>query len=201
MIYLGPEVDHLTELITRLDEERFLEYKESCPWEDLKFKIAKTCMGMANIRHGGTIIIGIRKTDGEYDPEGMTDEHIETYNTDDIQAFISRFADPYVRIELYLKEWDSKKFLIIVVHEFDEIPVVCKSDSDITRIGAIYTRSYRMNETCKVQSQTEMREIIEMATEKGFRHFIRTIHRMGVSIDKISRLTDEETFRRQREEL
>lgn len=40
-------------------EELFLECKASLPGGELKQKIAKTAMWMANIRDGGTIIIGV----------------------------------------------------------------------------------------------------------------------------------------------
>lgn len=196
--------DHLVKLIDLRHEDRFLEYKESRPWNDLRLKTAKTAMGMANKRDGGTIIIGVAKRDNLYVPEGMLDEHIKTYNVDDVQAYINRFADPYVRVELHPIEWENKKFLAIVVYEFDEIPVICKLDSgDTMRQGAIYTRSHRIIETSEVRSQTEMREIVEMAAEKGVRHFIRTSERVGRPIQEIAERSDSnaEAFDRQLEDL
>ncbi len=198
MIRLGPERDWIAERIARLDEDRSIEYKRSCPWEYLRIRIAKTCMGMANTRNGGTIIIGIRKTNGTYELEGISEEHLGTYDTDVIQAFVNTFADPYATIDLYLKEWDHKEFLGIEVHEFDEFPIVCKRNSEETNKGAIYSRSYRIRETSIVLSQTEMREIIDMATEKGLRKLLRTLHRSGVSLLDITKFTDDEAFKRQR---
>lgn len=174
-------VDRLAALIELGREERFLEYKQSLPWDDLKNKIAKTAMGMANIRDGGTIIVGVAERGSQFVPEGMLDEHIATYDMDAIQAYLNRFADPYVRAELHHVKFSQEKFIVLVVHEFDEIPVVCKRNwGDVLRQGAIYTRSHRIPETCEVQSQTEMREIIEIAIDKGVRRFVERMQRVGI---------------------
>ncbi len=53
-----PGIQELVALIELRREDRSLEYKESHPWEELKNKIAKTTLGMSNIRDGGTIIVG-----------------------------------------------------------------------------------------------------------------------------------------------
>ncbi|MGB7063064.1 MAG: RNA-binding domain-containing protein [Candidatus Zixiibacteriota bacterium] len=168
-------VDPMTNLIKHGREERFLEYKASAPWDDLKQKIAKTAMGMANIKGGGTILIGVVKRGERYVPEGVLEQHQVTYATDDVQRYVNRFADPYVRAELQEVKWNDKKFLALVVHEFEQLPVICKRDCDrLMRQGAIYTRSYQMPETCEVRSQNEMREIVEMGVEKGIVNFARS---------------------------
>ncbi len=87
------ESEQLIPLIHLGREERFIEYKESLPWDDLKFKITKTAMGMANIRDGGTIIIGITQTGSEFLRNGINEEHMATYDVDEILAFINRFAN------------------------------------------------------------------------------------------------------------
>jgi len=187
-----PYPDPLISLITLGREERFLEYKESAPWDTLKQKIAKTAMGMANIRNGGTIVIGIPKRGSGYVQEGMSQEHAATYDLDDIKAYVNRFADPCVRMQLHERKLNGKAFLVIVVQEFDELPIVCKRDCPpFMRQGAIYTRSYRMPETCEVRSQSEMREIIEMGVEKGVRAFIKMAQRVGVPLDQIQQKSQE----------
>lgn len=186
---------HITALIELSREERYLEYKESRPWNDLKTKIARTAMGMANIRDGGTIIIGVAKKGTQYEPKGMRRKDLATFDPDEIQAYINRFADPYVRVEIHQASWKGKMFDVIIVYEFDEIPVVCKASSgDDLRQGATYTRSRRMPETCEVQSQTEMREIIEMATDKALRRYVERSRRVGISLEKTIVASDSEAF-------
>ncbi len=50
----------LTELVEHGREERHVEYKESQRWDGLKDKIAKTALGLANLRDGGHVVIGMR---------------------------------------------------------------------------------------------------------------------------------------------
>jgi len=177
-----PDRDQLIGLIQLGREERFLEYKESAPWGSIKTKIIRTAMAMANCRDGGTVIIGVSQREGQFFPEGVSADHLDSYDPDEIQAAISRHADPYVRIELHRIETDRRIFLALVIHEFDEMPVVCKKDGVDLREGAIYTRPYRMPESCEVRSQTEMREIMDLATEKAVKAFVRRMQAVGVRV-------------------
>ena len=188
-------------LIGLLREKRFLEYKESMPWDIAKDKVAKTAMGMANIRDGGTIIFGVSQRSGQFQLEGMNEEHLSTFNDDDIQAHINRFADPYVQIESHQIEMDGKKFLAIVVFQFDEVPVICKRNGTGFREGAIYTRSNRLPETCEVQSQTEMREIIAMAADKETRNFLKRLGKVGFRLGDVEQENHSSQFEQQLGEL
>jgi predicted HTH transcriptional regulator len=192
------QFERLRALINLSREERFLEYKESRSWNDLKGKIAKTAMGMANIRDGGTIIVGVDQRSGHPTPGGMSQSHVDTYNADDVQAYVNRFADPYVWLELDVVPDDYKDFVAITIYEFDQIPVVCKRDrGTLLRRGAIYTRSNRIPETCDVQSQTEMREIVYLATDNGIRRFVERSQRAGLSLEEAVRGSDSERFEQQ----
>jgi predicted HTH transcriptional regulator len=179
-----PDLNRFLALRDRGTEDRFLEYKESAPWDTLKLKIAKTAMAMANLRDGGTIIIGIRRgQNGQYFPDGVKSDHVQTYDPDDVQALVNRYADPYVRLEVQTVKTDGKDFVEIRVYEFEEVPIVCKRNGDGIRQGAIYIRSARMPETCEVQSQTEMRELIEVATDKSVRRFLARARSAGIQTE------------------
>ncbi len=124
----------------------------------------------------------------------MSTDDIETYNEDDIRAYVNRFADPYVRLELHRIPQDGQEFIAIVIHEFDQVPVVCKRSGIGLRDGAVYTRSYRMPETCEVPSQTEMREIIDLATDKEVRRFLERLREAGLLSAKTVEQTDTEKY-------
>jgi predicted HTH transcriptional regulator len=143
---------------------------------------------MANKRDGGTIIIGVSQTAGVFSTDGMEAAHIVTYDEDTISAYINSYADPYVTIQKHEKVVNGKTFLALVVYEFEDVPVICERDSGTElREGAVYCRSYRMPETTEVRSQTEMREIVDMAIEKGLRNYLQTSRRIGVPLEEISR--------------
>jgi len=195
------ELDHLRTLVKLGREERFLEYKESGPWDNLKEKIAKTAIGMANIRDGGTIILGVSQRGGRFEAQGLSEEHVASYDGDRLQDYIHEFADPYVRSEFHTFDVDNKQFLAIVIHEFDEVPVICRRDSAGTVRGRVYTRSHRKPETCEVPSQTEMRDIIELATDKAIARFIQRLQRAGLIEPVKMGPFDAERFGKQREGL
>lgn len=186
--------DRVRSLFTYVREERSVEYKRSEPWEALEAKTVKTAMGMANLRGGGIIVIGVAQVKGTLELQGMDPAHLATYQADEVQAAANRFADPYVRLEIGVVEWEGKQFLGIGAAEFDEIPVVCKRSGIGVRLGAMYIRSNRLPETSEVQSQTEIREIIELATEKGVRRFLATAQRVGLPISENRAQSDRAAF-------
>ena len=189
-------------LISDLREGRTKEFKQSTPWQETKFKckIVKSVLAFTNVRDGGYIIIGIKELDNHtFELEGMTENDLSTYDEETLSSVIAEYADPYVRIELDKASYDNKEFLIIKIHEFDDIPVICKRPGSLLRRGAMYTRSYRIPESVEVPSQTEMREILEIAVEKQLRKYLTRQTRIGIPIQP--QPSDEELFRTQREDI
>jgi predicted HTH transcriptional regulator len=140
---------------------------------------------MSNIRDGGDIIIGMEKqSDDTYIAKGMEQSHLDSYTNDNVASFISERADPYVRFTLTKQEDDSgQQYVWIRVEEFEETPVICrKSYGQTLGGGKVYTRTRRFPESAEVPSSAEMREIIEMATEKRIRAFIQQANRAGIPL-------------------
>lgn len=191
-------MDELIQLINLGRETRNIDFKATYDWGNPvhKGKITKTILGMANISDGGHIILGVKETEeGSFIPEGMPDDHYMGLDTDTILSHVNNFADPYVDIELHKFDYEGRKFAIIRVSEFDEIPVICKKNGEGLRMGVIYTRSRRMPETVAVPSQTEMREILDLGTQKMMRRIQRTITGAGLVVQ--SQITDEQLFNKE----
>ena len=152
-------------------EERNLEYKQSMSWANLatKVKVAKSAMAMANISDGGYIVIGVNKNGEVYEPEGMQEEHADSFKQDDVMTWLNEYADPYVELTVTPANRDNKRFIVIEILEFDLLPVVCKKNGQDLKRGDIFTRSRRKYETAQVGSQNEMREILELAVDKEIR--------------------------------
>lgn len=153
-------------------ESRHLEYKQSISWKEthIRINIIKAILGMANTPDGGTIIIGMEKqTDNSYIPKGVIADHLTTFQSEDeIKDLVSTYADPYVEFDVRIDEHESKKYVIFSISEFAELPVICKKEyPDILRRGALYIRSKRKPETIEIPSQVEMRELLELAIDKG----------------------------------
>jgi len=125
---------------------------------------------MSNIKDGGTIVIGMDKQeDGSYVAQGVQSEHLGAFNDEDsIKKHVANFADPCVDFDVEIGKYQDNDFVVIIVREFEELPIICKTDGlKNLRKGAIYIRTRRHPETAEVPSQTEMREIVELAIDKG----------------------------------
>lgn len=160
----------LIDLIEHGREERNLEYKSSMDWKSpfTKAKVAKSTMAMANISGGGAIIFGVPEGPAGFEAVGMDEGDFESFAQDDVMAHVNEYADPYVELTLSpVEQEDGKKFIVIQVREFEELPIVCKKEGEEhLRRGAIFTRSRRKYETAEIGSQTEMREILRLAVDK-----------------------------------
>jgi len=180
------DVAEFEEVIQLGKEGRSLEFKRSTPWSEAEFKakIVKSILAFSNVRDGGLIIIGVeQRQNNGFDFSGMTDEHLATWNYDDIISYVNEFADPFVCLSLECVEFREKTFVVISIAEFKELPVICKRDGVAKlRRGAIYTRSYRMPESVEVPTQTELREILDLTVEKRLRTFLRTASHAGLTL-------------------
>src|SRR5437867_6878204 len=151
-----------TDLIDARRERRNVEYKEADArdpyvWTnaDVRAKVARTAMAMANIG-GGTIVIGMREVGVTWEPVGVSDAVAASFHQDRVQQDVNRFADPPVSLTVTHLEHDGKRFIVIEVAGFDELPVVCKASSGRwCQEGAVYTRARRKHESVAIQSQNE----------------------------------------------
>lgn len=158
---------------------------------------------MANIRDGGWIVIGKEeRSDGTFEKVGVTQTDYESYNSDDVKDFVEEYADPYVNLSIQKKIYDQKKFVVIRIQEFDNTPIICKRDwGEVLHRGKMYTRSRGKPETVEVPSETEMREIIDMAVDKENRKFFERLSNIGLLrlVTVPSEPRDKELFDKQLE--
>lgn len=183
--------------ITHGREERNLEYKESISWGDstVRNKLTKSILARANLRDGGVIVIGVQQEGDNFNPKGMTQADFQSFSHDKISEYVAEYADPFVEITVSLVEYNGGSYVITQVKEFEELPVLCKKDGmENLRRGALFIRSRRKPETVQVPSQTEMREILELAIDKGVKKQLEHLGSLGLlSREQIS---PEEASRR-----
>jgi predicted HTH transcriptional regulator len=196
----------LIELILHGREERNLEYKGPMSWKekDVRIEITRSILGMANLRDGGSVVIGVENE--TFTPVGMQLNQPQSFTQDKVDDFVRNYADPFVETKVTQVSHDGKDFIVIQIREFELLPVICKKDGKLKngtlrlRRGAIYTRSRGKSETIEVPSQTEMREVIDLAVDKGIRRFIERMGRTGV-LELIMEPLDAEKFDQQLEEM
>jgi predicted HTH transcriptional regulator len=184
-------------LLSLEHESQGVEFKPPGPRTNARLfaVLVRAVLGMANRRDGGLVVIGVEETAQGLDRKGLTDSDLVTWKFDDVATGISEFADPSIEFELTVRPLNDKKFVLLEVSEFEDIPVICKRDFDqILRRGALYVRSRRKPETTESLSQAEMRDLLDIATEKRLRRFLATANRVGLPVPSQTAVTDEAAF-------
>jgi hypothetical protein len=186
-------------------------------------------MAMANIG-GGAIVIGMDK-DGpdRWSPKGVSEEVDLSYQQDQVLQYVNERAQPPVHLSAFHVSHRGRRFVVIQVAGFTDLPVVCSKpvnkdlcqgamyvrrqeevpseatqDGGELRDGALYSRSMGKYETAEVRGQSEMREILNRAIDAGIRRqlapFEPFLEAMWAWMGSISpALSDEQRFEEQRD--
>ena len=150
-------------------------------------RVIRAVIGMANRRDGGVVIVGVDPTTVE--PVGLEEDQADTWTYDALATNVNEYASPSVSFDFERKLYLGHTLVIIEVHEFAEIPILCGKDFHTTnekkappilRRGACYVRSGHKPETSEIPSWEEMRELLELATDKGVRKFLERAQRVGL---------------------
>lgn len=196
--------DEFEAVLIRGHEMRGVEFKGPGSLADSSFaaRVVRASLAMANRRGGGLIVIGVGESKGSLDAVGLSADLLETWSHDDLADKLSKYADPYISFELERFEHNGRTFLILHVHEFEEVPVFCKSQLDpILKKGACYVRSLRKPESAEVATSEDMRQLVDLATEKRLRQFLATAERAGAGLPIRSARSDESRFAEQLEDF
>lgn len=152
------------QLIEGAAETPHLDFKKSCMWS---LSYARDIMAMSNLQDGGHVVIGI----GEGQPlvrEGLDPRTDASYDIERMRDQMSAFSDPHVQFEVFHpKDDDGKQYVVIRVHEFREIPVICRKDGADTKAATIYYRnSNRRVESAAISNYHDLRTLLDLAAAK-----------------------------------
>jgi predicted HTH transcriptional regulator len=150
-------------------------------------------MGMANLRDGGVMIIGVSESEGKWTLDGISGADLGTYDEDEINDFVNRYSSPSIRLELVTVAHRNTRFLALKVPEFDRTPIVCKrngpEDSGL-REGTVYVRPLGKPQTTQAARAEDLEDLLQLAAEKRSREFLATARRIGMRPPR----PDEEAF-------
>ena len=199
------DVQEFREIIARGREWPSVEFKRGGSRQDRRLltQVARAMIGMANRRDGGRVIIGVDEDENRLPlPDGLSDEDLATWSYDDLANSLAEYTDPSVSFDLETVEYEDKKFVALTVYEFQDMPVLCKKDyPDVLRAGACYVRTKRKPETAEIPTQADMRDLLDLAIEKGVRRFVTRARAAGLSLSGQLPPTDSESFDRQVEDF
>lgn len=178
--------DKILELLEAGGETRNIEFKKTYDWNDpkSKAKIVKCILAMSNTKDGGYLVLGI--DDEKYGEEkltGMDLEHYNSLNYDHIVVEVNKFADPPISFHMYPVEEGDKHFVLLRIPEFDELPIVCKRNGEQgLKEGAVFSRSKMKPESAQIRTQSEMRELMDNAINKGIKEFYKRVRDSGLQV-------------------
>ena len=176
-------------------EPRNTEFKNGNDWEHLKYKITRALLGLSNLEYGGKVILGIQENTADSNPfVGMTFEQSETYTLDKVKEFVNEYADPPLEIKLHkIDNGNGKYFVVINVLEFSELPTICKKDGGdgMLQRSKIYIRPKKKTETSDNFSHHDMRELLDLATEKHHKRQLK-IHEKFKKLEETSKTKFDE---------
>ena len=171
----------LNRLLAIKAETQNLDFKTSFNWAKAsnrdKLELIKDVLSMANIKDGGHILIGI--TDENYESIGIDGESFSSFDTTSFNQFLQKYTDPAFSCHVH-KVDNGKKFIIIDIPEFQEVPIIAKQDGHdsegkhIIKAGQIYYRTDKA--TCGIiSSALEMRELLGRALIKRKHDLLHSI--------------------------
>lgn len=168
-------------------ELRGFELKGPASRDDGHFfaKVTRAALGLGNLRDGGHVVLGIDDRDPAAMGPGLNEDDLVSWLAyDDVARKLATYADPPLRFAVGQRILSSRATVAVLeVFEFDDIPHLCaKEHPSGLRKGALYVRPRKVPETSEIASSVEMREILDLATEKALRAFVERAQRAGIKL-------------------
>jgi predicted HTH transcriptional regulator len=185
-------------------ELRGIEAKPAGPAtsKHLFAKVTRAAISMGNLRDGGVVLVGLEDNDLAAMLPGLDADDLATWMAfDDVSQRMAEFADPPLKLHIEALELSTETVVAVIeVAEFADLPHVCSGDyGDVMRRGALYVRTRKMPQTADLASSAEMRDLLDLATQKALRAYVETAERAGVRIQAGEpRPTDDELFEQER---
>jgi hypothetical protein len=176
--------ERVVNALDRCQESQGIDFKESAPWESLKWRIILTALAMGNLRDGGIIVIGASERGTSWELTGIKSEHLETYDVDIIIDVINKYASPNVDLDIVIVKYgNGAEFLAVQIREFNDTPIVCKKNGPQGKNiveGAVYVRPPGIAKTTRVMKASQMHDLLELAAEKRARRILEVSRRIGL---------------------
>lgn len=158
-------------------------------------KVARAAMAMGNLRDGGLVCLGIDETTMTAMLPGLSPgQYTEWSDSDNVHDALARYCEPPVAFTVQPLDLSSGVNIVVLeVHEFDDVPHLCKRDYPTElQNGMAYVRPRGKPRSVPVPSATEMRELLDLATTKGVREFVRRAGEAGIVLGEARTVEDTE---------
>ena len=116
-------------------ENQQIDFKGPQDWNAIgrvgRAKFARHAMALANTI-GGYVVVGVGE-DSSGNPtvySGLDEKQASSFDPSNVGQTINRYADPAVEFDLVRPELDGKRYVVLVVYPFKDIPHVCGDACD-----------------------------------------------------------------------
>ncbi|MBM7506459.1 hypothetical protein JOE61_000273 [Nocardioides salarius] len=197
--------EDVEQLLAVGNESRSFEVKGPGSLKEKPFvaKVARAVMAMGNRRDGGVVCVGVDEPQMKEMQPGLDDDQASEWaDYDNVAAALAKYSDPAVVFELAGYALSSGANVVVLdVAEFDVVPHVCKKTfPEVLQDGMTYVRPRGKPESVPVPNSAEMRALLDLATAKGVREWVRVGTLAGVPLTetKSQEQLDEEEYTKER---
>lgn len=154
-------------------------------------KVTRAALSLGNLRDGGHVVIGIEDGDPSAMLPGLSAADLASWLAyDDVARKLAVYADPPFHFAVEgIRLASGVDVAVIQIFEFADTPHLCAKDYQrqgsnelVLRRGALYVRPRKVPETSEVASLVEMRDVLQLATQKALRAYVETAERAGLSL-------------------
>ena len=195
-------------IIADPQEASGVEFKGGEPFSKLKNPIIKAALGLVNLQDGGFIVIGVDTVGRRLVRNGIMNAVFDTYVQDEVFEQVNRHASPGIRLAMEPREFEDKRYLVIQIFQFDNVPVFCKKTIEVDNKNYVQEAvMYCRTTTGKIETRPvtvdDLRTILNLAVRLA----IQNLESMTTGICRYApepqppSPTDAELFGRQRGEL
>ena len=183
MILSAEELQTLLELGR---ETSGVEFKQGGPLTDpLMFgKVLRAVLGLANHRNGGYVIFGIRESNGVLHRDGVSSADLLTWTHDLLADKLRTYLEPHVDFDVGDVNLEAKSYLVIRIHEFRDVPVICVKLCTVNGRAEVqpglYVRSRKKPESAPVTNFADLRDLFDLVIEKGVKAYVAQAARVGI---------------------
>ncbi len=183
-------------------ESSHIDAKGPMKWDKCRdsAELAKDVAAFANSRDGGAVVIGKSELEtGKFEYTGLTPEEAASYDTTNVARWVNNRFSPPIHLICHQRELEGKRFVVIEVAEFDEMPAICMKELQdpqdpqklLLRKGEIYVRTANA-ESAPLQSVEDLRRLIGMATSKRGNEMLKMFGAMLKGQPFLPSTSDEE---------
>ena len=203
--------EEIIRYINATGENDHIDAKGPMKWDSsaASASLAKDIVAFANSRDGGVIVIGKSEVGpGGFELAGLGEEQVSSFETTKVAAWVnSRFAPP-VKLVCHLQNHEGKRFVVITVSEFDDIPILCTKSfqnpadgkTPLLRERTIYVRNANA-ESAPLGTVDELRTLIGLATAKRGNEMLSMFESMLKGKPLLNDTSDDERFEEEFERI